>query len=166
MGPPSCIVAFIEHDVPLLMSWSNRAAMDVGQVIPTGTPTDVGANPRAAKAHLGGSLAATECSITRARPSVSHRQRGATNGPTIQGHRGDRTVDLVTGRSRGLAVVGAATGRREAREGAHRLAPHLGAGAPSLLRCTTGPGSPLPPIGAPSRTLRVERWTSAASVWR
>jgi ABC-type branched-subunit amino acid transport system ATPase component len=51
----------IEHDIPLIMSLSDRiVAMDTGKVIAAGAPEAVKADPHVVEAYLGGSVTAIE----------------------------------------------------------------------------------------------------------
>ena len=51
----------IEHDIPLIMSLSDRIiAMDTGRVIAVGSPSTVRSDPRVVESYLGGKLEAIE----------------------------------------------------------------------------------------------------------
>jgi ABC-type branched-subunit amino acid transport system ATPase component len=59
-------LVLIEHDIPLVMSLSDRIiAMESGQVIADGTPDEVRNNPRVVESYLGGDVAAIERSTIR-----------------------------------------------------------------------------------------------------
>jgi ABC-type branched-subunit amino acid transport system ATPase component/ABC-type branched-subunit amino acid transport system permease subunit len=54
-------LVIIEHDIPLIMSLSDRiVAMEAGKVIAAGAPEAVKADPRVVEAYLGGSVTAIE----------------------------------------------------------------------------------------------------------
>ncbi|HVF76456.1 MAG TPA: ATP-binding cassette domain-containing protein [Acidimicrobiales bacterium] len=56
----------IEHDIPLIMSISDRViAMDAGRVLAVGSPQEVRNDPRVVEAYLGGSMEAIERSGNR-----------------------------------------------------------------------------------------------------
>jgi branched-chain amino acid transport system ATP-binding protein len=63
-------ILVIEHDLPLLSSIADRMiALDLGEVIATGTPADVVHEPRVVASYLG----TTEAAVARsgARPGVA-----------------------------------------------------------------------------------------------
>jgi ABC-type branched-subunit amino acid transport system ATPase component/ABC-type branched-subunit amino acid transport system permease subunit len=71
----------IEHDIPLIMSLSDRVvAMDAGRVIATGTPDEVKVNPLVVEAYLGGSVAA----ISRSGPSSNGAPRTRKRAASVR----------------------------------------------------------------------------------
>lgn len=61
-----CSLVVIEHDVPLLMSLSDRVmAMDTGRVIAVGTPEEIRNHPVVVESYLGGDVTAVERSGAR-----------------------------------------------------------------------------------------------------
>jgi ABC-type branched-subunit amino acid transport system ATPase component len=67
----------IEHDVPLLLSIADRiVALDLGEVVTTGTPTDVVHDPRVVASYLG----TTEAAISRSGNGAA--QPAASSTPT------------------------------------------------------------------------------------
>ncbi len=68
----------IEHDVPLIMSISDRVlVMDRGRELALGAPEDVRADPRVVDAYMGGALEAVERSD---QPPTGSTPRAATTG--------------------------------------------------------------------------------------
>jgi ABC-type branched-subunit amino acid transport system ATPase component/ABC-type branched-subunit amino acid transport system permease subunit len=64
-------LVLIEHDIPLVMSLSDRiVAMESGQIIADGTPGEVRINPRVVESYLGGDITAIERSTVRATPTT------------------------------------------------------------------------------------------------
>jgi ABC-type branched-subunit amino acid transport system ATPase component/ABC-type branched-subunit amino acid transport system permease subunit len=63
-------LVLIEHDIPLVMRLSDRIiAMESGQVIADGTPTEVRANPRVIESYIGADPRAIERSTITSAPS-------------------------------------------------------------------------------------------------
>jgi ABC-type branched-subunit amino acid transport system ATPase component len=59
-------LVLIEHDIPLVMKLADRiVAMESGEIIADGTPTEIRIDPRVVESYLGGDIAAIERSTMR-----------------------------------------------------------------------------------------------------
>ena len=79
----------IEHDIPLIMSISDRLlAMDAGAVIATGSPDEVRNDAAVIEAYLGGRLDAIERSGLVTAVAGGSQPGGAVTGPAVRRRRG------------------------------------------------------------------------------
>jgi ABC-type branched-subunit amino acid transport system ATPase component/ABC-type branched-subunit amino acid transport system permease subunit len=86
-------LVLIEHDMPLIMSLSDRIiAMESGRVLAEGSPEDIRANPLVISSYLGGDVTAIERSGAGRSRSQSSRVgvSGACAATTRAGHRCSR----------------------------------------------------------------------------
>jgi ABC-type branched-subunit amino acid transport system ATPase component len=113
-----CAILLIEHDMPLVMSVSDRVyCMEAGRVISEGPPAQVSADPRVIASYLGSDPSAIKRSDTTAATRASRRARSgkpadrAPAGATQDGSARRR-------RSASSGIATAANSVREPAEGA------------------------------------------------
>lgn len=87
-----CAILIVEHDMPLLMGLCDRVyAMELGQVIASGSPEEIRHNPAVIASYLGTDEAAIDRSGARKSGGTSKRQRRKV---TANGSSADPTVEL------------------------------------------------------------------------
>jgi len=75
-----CALVVIEHDIPLLMSLSDRVmAMDTGRVVAVGDPEEVRNHPRVVESYLGGDATVIERSSARPRTTRARQPVGSAS---------------------------------------------------------------------------------------
>jgi ABC-type branched-subunit amino acid transport system ATPase component len=104
-----CAVLIVEHDMPLLMGLCDRIyAMELGQVIASGTPDEILAHPKVIASYLGTDRTAIHRSGTDGAPS---RRPGAGRG-TPNGAKGRRKASDGAAKTRTTATTSAGDDRR------------------------------------------------------
>jgi ABC-type branched-subunit amino acid transport system ATPase component/ABC-type branched-subunit amino acid transport system permease subunit len=104
-----CAVLIVEHDMPLLMGLCDRIyAMELGQVIASGTPDEILAHPKVIASYLGTDRTAIHRSGTDGAPS---RRPGAGRG-TPNGAKGRRKASDGAAKTPTTATTSAGDDRR------------------------------------------------------